>query len=64
MYLAFFVPFLATARAGAVVPILLGMIAGFKVSKDSKLASLLIITSVQASISYIVIEKRRQHKIS
>ena len=38
----------ATARAGAVVPILLGMIAAFKVSKDSKLASLLIITSVQA----------------
>lgn len=45
--LAFFVPS-ATARAGAVVPILLGMIAAFKVSKDSKLASLLIITSVQA----------------
>ncbi|MCC2135400.1 anion permease, partial [Bacillus licheniformis] len=36
------------ARAGAVVPILLGMIAAFKVSKESKLASLLIITSVQA----------------
>ena len=34
--------------AGAVIPILLGMIAAFKVSKDSKLASLLIITSVQA----------------
>ena len=45
--LAFFVPS-ATARAGAVIPILLGMIAAFKVSKDSKLASLLIITSVQA----------------
>lgn len=45
--LAFFVPS-ATARAGAVVPILLGMIAAFKVSKDSKLASLLIITAVQA----------------
>lgn len=45
--LAFFVPS-ATARAGAVVPILLGMIAAFKVSKDSKLASLLIITSIQA----------------
>ena len=37
--LAFFVPS-ATARAGAVVPILLGMIAAFKVSKESKLASL------------------------
>ncbi|SQI96319.1 putative sodium:sulfate symporter protein [Staphylococcus lugdunensis] len=45
--LAFFVPS-ATARAGAVVPILLGMIAAFKVSKDSRLAALLIITSVQA----------------
>lgn len=45
--LAFFVPS-STARAGAVVPILLGMIAAFKVSKESKLASLLIITSVQA----------------
>ena len=45
--LAFFVPS-ATARAGAVVPILLGMIAAFKVSKDSKLSSHLIITSVQA----------------
>ena len=29
----------ATARAGAVVPILLGMIAAFKMSKESKLAS-------------------------
>ena len=38
----------ATARAGAVVPILLGMIAAFNMSKESKLASLLIITSVQA----------------
>lgn len=45
--LAFFVPS-ATARAGAVVPILLGMIAAFNMSKESKLASLLIITSVQA----------------
>ena len=35
-------------RAGAVVPILLGMIAAFNVSKDSRLASLLIITAVQA----------------
>ncbi len=39
--LAFFVPS-ATARAGAVVPILLGMIAAFKVSKDSKLLSVFI----------------------
>lgn len=45
--LAFFVPS-ATARAGAVVPILLGMIAAFKASKESKLAGLLIITAVQA----------------
>lgn len=45
--LAFFVPS-ATARAGAVVPILLGMIAAFNVSKNSRLASLLIITAVQA----------------
>ncbi|MBI5974346.1 SLC13 family permease [Staphylococcus canis] len=45
--LAFFVPS-ATARAGAVVPILLGMVAAFGVSKDSKLAALLIITAVQA----------------
>ncbi len=45
--LAFFVPS-ATARAGAVVPILLGMIAAFKMSKESKLASLLVITAVQA----------------
>ncbi|RAA69110.1 hypothetical protein DN475_32465, partial [Burkholderia multivorans] len=43
--LAFFVPS-ATARAGAVVPILLGMIAAFKASKESKLAGLLIITAV------------------
>lgn len=45
--LAFFVPS-ATARAGAVVPILLGMIAAFKASKESKLSGLLIITAVQA----------------
>ncbi|MBL7572690.1 DASS family sodium-coupled anion symporter [Staphylococcus saccharolyticus] len=45
--LVFFVPS-ATARAGAVVPILLGMIAAFNVGKDSRLASLLIITAVQA----------------
>ncbi|MCJ1785338.1 DASS family sodium-coupled anion symporter [Mammaliicoccus sciuri] len=45
--LAFFVPS-ATARAGAVVPILLGMIAAFNTSKNSKLAALLIITAVHA----------------
>ncbi|HHU6750003.1 TPA: SLC13 family permease [Staphylococcus pseudintermedius] len=45
--LAFFVPS-ATARAGAVVPILLGMIAAFGAAKNSKLAALLIITAVQA----------------
>lgn len=45
--LAFFVPS-ATARAGAVVPILLGMVAAFGLAKDSRLAALLVITSVQA----------------
>ena len=45
--LAFFVPS-ATARAGAVVPILLGMVAAFGLAKDSRLAALLIITAVQA----------------
>ncbi len=45
--LAFFVPS-ATARAGAVVPILLGMVAAFGAAKESKLAALLIITAVQA----------------
>lgn len=45
--LAFFVPS-ATARAGAVVPILLGMVAAFGLSTNSKLASLLVITAVQA----------------
>lgn len=45
--LAFFVPS-ATARAGAVVPILLGVVAAFGLAKDSKLAALLVITSVQA----------------
>ena len=45
--LAFFVPS-ATARAGAVIPILIGMVAAFGMSKDSKLATLLIITAVQA----------------
>lgn len=45
--LALFVPS-ATARGGAVVPILLGMIAAFGMAKTSRLAGLLIITAVQA----------------
>lgn len=53
----------ATARAGAVVPILLGMIAAFKVSKESKLASLLIITAVQAVSIWNIGIKQRLLKI-
>lgn len=45
--LAFFVPS-ATARAGAVVPILLGMIVAFGMPLNSKLGALLIITAAQA----------------
>lgn len=45
--LALFVPS-ATARAGTVVPILLGIVAAFKLSKESKLAALLMITAVQS----------------
>lgn len=45
--LAFFVPS-ATARAGAVVPILMGMVAAFGLEKESKLAALLVITATQA----------------
>ena len=45
--LAFFVPS-ATARAGAVVPILMGMVAAFGLPKGSKLAALLVITAAQA----------------
>ncbi len=45
--LAFFVPS-ATARAGAVVPILMGMVAAFGLAKESKLAALLVITATQA----------------
>ncbi|GGG28453.1 membrane protein [Lysinibacillus alkalisoli] len=45
--LAFFVPS-ATARAGAIVPILLGMIAAFKLPVNSRLGALLIITAVQS----------------
>ncbi|MER2038323.1 MAG: DASS family sodium-coupled anion symporter [Solibacillus sp.] len=45
--LAFVVPS-ATARAGAVVPILLGVVAAFGLSNQSKLAALLVITATQA----------------
>lgn len=45
--LAFFVPS-ATARAGAVIPILIGMIAAFNMSKESRLATLLVVTAVHA----------------
>lgn len=45
--LAFFVPS-ATARAGAVVPILLGIVAAFGLSNESRLAALLVITATQA----------------
>lgn len=45
--LAFFVPS-ATARAGAVVPILLGMVAAFGLARESRLGALLVITAAQA----------------
>lgn len=45
--LAFFVPS-ATARAGAVIPILLGMVAAFGLPTHSRLGALLVITAVQA----------------
>ena len=45
--LAFVVPS-ATARAGAVVPILLGVVAAFGLTKQSRLAALLVITAAQA----------------
>lgn len=45
--LAFFVPS-ATARAGAVVPILLGMVAAFGLPVNSRLGALLVITAVQS----------------
>lgn len=45
--LAFFVPS-ATARAGAVVPILLGMVAAFGLANNSKLGALLVIAAAQA----------------
>ena len=45
--LAFFVPS-ATARAGAVVPILIGMVAAFGLEKKSRMSALLVITAVHA----------------
>ncbi|MFD1206076.1 DASS family sodium-coupled anion symporter [Sporosarcina contaminans] len=45
--LAFFVPS-ATARAGAVVPILLGMVAAFGLPHNSRLGALLVITAAQS----------------
>lgn len=45
--LAFFVPS-ATARAGAVIPILLGMVAAFGLPRESKLGALMVITAVHA----------------
>lgn len=45
--LAFFVPS-ATARAGAVVPILIGMVVAFGLPVQSKLGALLIITAANA----------------
>lgn len=45
--LALFVPS-ATARGGALVPILLGMVAAFGMAKTSKLGALLIITAAQS----------------
>src|SRR5699024_5434841 len=43
----FFVPS-ATARAGAVIPILLGMVAAFGLPKESRLGALMVITAVHA----------------
>jgi solute carrier family 13 (sodium-dependent dicarboxylate transporter), member 2/3/5 len=45
--LAFFVPS-ATARAAAVIPIMLGVIAAFGMTKNSRFAALVMITTVQA----------------
>ena len=47
LVLALFVPS-ATARAGTLVPILMGMTAAFGLAKDSKLSALLMITAVQS----------------
>lgn len=61
IFLAFFVPS-ATARAGAVIPILLGMITAFGVAKQSKLAGLLVITAVQAVSIWNIGIKLQLHK--
>ncbi|MBS4189914.1 DASS family sodium-coupled anion symporter [Bacillus sp. FJAT-49705] len=45
--LALFVPS-ATARAGTIIPILMGIVAAFSLPKTSRLAALLIITAVQS----------------
>lgn len=45
--LALFVPS-ATARAGTIVPILLGIVAAFGLGRESKLAAVLMITAVQS----------------
>src|SRR5579871_1754709 len=45
--LAFLVPS-ATARAAAVIPIMMGIIAAFGVERNSRLAGLIMITTVQA----------------
>lgn len=45
--LALFVPS-STARAGTMIPIILGIVAAFKLAKTSRLAALLIITTVQS----------------
>jgi len=45
--LAFLVPS-ATARAAAVIPVMLGVIAAFKMEKSSRFAGLIMITTVQA----------------
>src|SRR5690625_7838455 len=51
--LALFVPS-ATARAGTLVPILLGIVAAFGLKKESRLSALLMITAVQSiSIWYV-----------
>ncbi len=46
--LAFFVPS-TTARVGAIVPIMLGMISAFGLQKESRLAALLMIASTQTA---------------
>lgn len=48
--LAFFVPS-ATARAGAIVPIIMGIVQALNLKKDSKLSALLLLTAI-LSISF------------